>query len=80
MPLAWNRKDYYYVTSPNIYNRYLRHSAEGLNPKRKAQLENNKLYFQYMISNPLVKRFNTGRGPKIEIYHIKEPRYHNEAD
>ena len=80
VPLKWDRKDYYYVTSPYIYNRYLRHSAEGLNPKLKAQLENNKLYFQYMISNPLVKRFNTGRGPDIEIYHIKKSWYHNEAD
>ena len=80
VPPAWDRKGYYYVTTPNIYNRYLHHSPEGLNPIRKAQLEYNKLYFQYMISNPLVKRFNTGRGPVIEIYHIKKPRYHNEAD
>lgn len=60
----------FYVTSPVIYNRYLKRSSKDLNPKRKKQLEAFKNYFNYMISNPLYKKFDEGRGAAIEIYQI----------
>jgi len=60
----------YYITSPTIYRRFLNRSSTDLPKVRKEQLEVMQNYFRYMISNPLYKRFDTGRGAVIEIYHI----------
>jgi hypothetical protein len=60
----------YYITSPTIYRRFLNRSSVDLPADRRKQLEDMQAYFRFMISNPLHKRFNSGRGSVIEIYHI----------
>ncbi|HNV80462.1 MAG TPA: LamG domain-containing protein [Tenuifilaceae bacterium] len=59
----------YYVTSKR-YLDFLNRQSADLSDKRKKSLEYMQSYYNYMLSNPLVKRFNSGRGQVVEIYHI----------
>lgn len=60
----------YFVTNRNSYNRYIVRKDGDLGDKRKEQLANIKEYYSYMLSQPMVKRFDKGSGPVVEIYYI----------
>ncbi len=62
----------YFITSSASYNRYIRRQSDDLNAKRKQELETYKAYYSFMLSQPLVKRFDSGVGKNVEIYHITE--------
>jgi len=63
-------KGKYFVTSKYSYNRYFKRKDSDLNDRRKSKLANMKEYYNFMLSQPLVKRFSEGRGVVVEIYHV----------
>lgn len=59
-----------FVTTPSSYAHYFKRKDSDLNDKRKTQLANMKEYYSYMLSQPLVKRFDNGSGTAVEVYRI----------
>lgn len=60
----------YFITSSNVYQKFLEHKLEGLNPDALKEATLFKKYYQHMTSFPLLKRFDSGDGPDVEIYSI----------
>jgi len=63
-------KGKYFVTTKHSYARYFIRKGTDLNDKLKNRLTNMKEYYNFMLSQPLVKRFSKGKGSAVEIYHI----------
>ena len=62
-------KKSFFVTSPSIYNRFFSIAKEEISDIHQ-QVDKVKLYYQYMLNHRLVKRFDKGTGPIIEVYEI----------
>ena len=63
-------KGKYFVTTPPAYNQFLKRKTSDLSEQRVKQLIINRHYYQYILSNSLVKRFDDGIGQPIEVYFI----------
>ena len=62
----------WFVTSPRIYNRYLKRSTEGLSEARAKSVQAIKEHYEYILQNStLIKRFATGAGSPVEVYQLK---------
>jgi len=63
-------KGKYFVTSQANYECYLGRTDSDLDDRLKRSLARMKRYYNFMLSQPLIKRFDEGSGTAIEIYHI----------
>lgn len=70
LPPQWLAEGYYYITSPNIYNRYLNRDPARVPPHLQKEYQKQLQYHQALIAYPRIKEFRNGRGAAIEIYHI----------
>ena len=62
-------KNSFFVTSPDIYNRFFSSNTIGAANVRQ-QTNKVKLYYREMLNHRLVKRFDKRIGPIIEVYEI----------
>ena len=65
----------YFVTTPPAYNQFFRRSTDDLTDARKKDLLKYKSYYEFVKTNPLVKRFDQDRGQPVEIYLIAEKMF-----
>jgi hypothetical protein len=66
-----SRAGAYFVVSPDVANRYVKHNGEGLTPERlREQIYLKNYYLQEMAGEP-IKRFDQGTGAVIEVYLLK---------
>ena len=62
------REGKYFVVSPVIYNRFLKNEGVRYSEDRLKQLDLFKKYYREQLSGTLVKKFDEGSGPSIEVY------------